>query len=109
MVKKVQSHNPGVSKMNPTFYVVALTWYAGWSIVSLIQFRVDKSRAQEKSWRISELTLLQTAAVGGWSGAWFGVKQFRHKSKKQNFQIRLVVATIINFALLLIAVVALNH
>ena len=78
-------------------------------MVSLLQFRIDKSRAQAKEWRISELTLLQTAALGGWPGAWFAMQQFRHKSKKQNFQVQLFVATMINFALLLIAVIALNR
>ena len=42
--------------------------------------------------------LLQFALAGGWPGAWFGAKVFRHKSSKQSFRRELLGVTILNLA-----------
>jgi len=94
--------------MHPQIILAAVIWYVGWSTISWLQFRSDKRRARAKEWRIPEITLLQTAALGGWPGAWYAVRRFRHKSMKQSFQIQLFVATMTNFALLLMVMIALN-
>lgn len=48
-------------------------------------FGIDKIRAEEGSWRISEDTLLAWAIFGGTIGAYAGRAFFRHKTRKQPF------------------------
>ena len=48
-------------------------------------FGVDKYRATHNYWRISELTLLCFAALGGTIGALLGMIVFRHKIRKPRF------------------------
>jgi uncharacterized membrane protein YsdA (DUF1294 family) len=48
-------------------------------------FGIDKARAEQGAWRISEATLLQLAFLGGIAGAYAGRALFRHKTKKQPF------------------------
>ncbi len=48
-------------------------------------FGIDKSRAEQGQWRISEATLLQLAFFGGTVGAFAGRSLFRHKTRKQPF------------------------
>ncbi len=46
---------------------------------------VDKRRAQRNMWRISEATLLWSAALGGSLGALLGMYTFRHKTRHLKF------------------------
>ena len=69
------------------------------SLVTFVVWGVDKWKAARGAWRIPEKTLLTLAFFGGWPGAWFGAKVFRHKSSKQSFRRKLMVVTILNLAL----------
>ncbi len=55
---------------------------------------IDKARAEQGAWRISEETLLLLAFFGGTIGAYAGRAMFRHKTRKQPFsgQLRAVAA-----------------
>ena len=46
---------------------------------------VDKQKARRKRWRISEATLMGTAALGGSVGSLLGMYTFRHKTKHLKF------------------------
>jgi len=48
-------------------------------------FGIDKARAEQGAWRISEGTLLRLALIGGTPGAYAGRALFRHKTRKQPF------------------------
>ena len=45
----------------------------------------DKRMAQKNLWRISEPTLLMSAAIGGSIGSLAGMYTFRHKTKHLKF------------------------
>jgi uncharacterized membrane protein YsdA (DUF1294 family)/cold shock CspA family protein len=60
--------------------------YLGISMVAFIAYALDKSAAQNKRWRTRESTLHALDLAGGWPGALFAQKIFRHKYKKQAFQ-----------------------
>ncbi|MFT4711299.1 MAG: uncharacterized membrane protein YsdA (DUF1294 family) [Planctomycetota bacterium] len=66
------------------------------SLVTFVFWGVDKSKAARGAWRIPEKTLLLLALLGGWPGAWFGAKVFRHKSSKQSFRRKLMAVTVLN-------------
>jgi uncharacterized membrane protein YsdA (DUF1294 family) len=62
----------------------ATVFLMGINAVSFLMFGADKYFAIKNMWRISEKTLLSAAFVGGSLGALAGQKFFRHKTKKFN-------------------------
>jgi uncharacterized membrane protein YsdA (DUF1294 family)/cold shock CspA family protein len=49
-------------------------------------YALDKRRAREKAWRISESGLHLTEMLGGWPGAFLAQRRLRHKVSKPGFQ-----------------------
>lgn len=58
----------------------------GVNAVAFIVYGIDKYRARNAKWRISEATLLMLAVVGGSVGAWLGMKVWRHKTRHRKFR-----------------------
>jgi uncharacterized membrane protein YsdA (DUF1294 family) len=56
-----------------------------------VAFWIDKSRAQQGRYRISESTLLTLSFLGGSPAALFARRQLRHKTLKQPFTAQLFV------------------
>ena len=50
-------------------------------------YGADKSAAQKGRWRTRESVLHVLALIGGWPGALVAQRMFRHKTKKQPFQV----------------------
>jgi uncharacterized membrane protein YsdA (DUF1294 family)/cold shock CspA family protein len=57
------------------------------NLVTFYLYMRDKDAAQQGEWRISENQLHGIALMGGWPGAWFAQKAFRHKTSKKSFQL----------------------
>ncbi len=58
--------------------------------MSLVTFKLyaeDKSRAQQKQWRIPENILHLSELAGGWLGGIIAQRRLRHKSVKRSYQI----------------------
>jgi uncharacterized membrane protein YsdA (DUF1294 family) len=55
------------------------------NIWTFMLFGIDKIRAEEGAWRVSESTLLSWAFFGGSIGAYVGRAIFRHKTRKEPF------------------------
>ena len=70
------------------------------NFVTFLVYGIDKWKAKQGSWRISEATLLLLAVVGGSIGAWLGMKVWHHKTLHKKF--RFGVPAIIIIQLLLI-------
>lgn len=51
-------------------------------------YKVDKERAREKEWRISENTLHRWSLLGGWPAAFLAQRKYRHKCSKEGFQLK---------------------
>ena len=68
--------------------------YLGMSLIAFFAYGLDKSAARTNRWRTKETTLQLLALLGGWPGALIAQGQFRHKTRKAEFQITfwLVVA-----------------
>lgn len=65
------------------------------NFVAFAAFGIDKSRAEQGAWRISEGTLLQLAFFGGTLGAYAGRALFPHKTRKQPFGDQLRAITVL--------------
>jgi uncharacterized membrane protein YsdA (DUF1294 family) len=63
----------------------ALAAFALVNLWTFMLFGLDKIRAEEGTWRVSEGTLLTWAFLGGTIGAYAGRSMFRHKTRKQPF------------------------
>ena len=75
-----------------------LAWITalGLNLFSFVQFGWDKRSAELGLRRPPEDSLLLTAILGGWIGAYIGRAHFRHKTRKQPFGIRLFGASVLN-------------
>ena len=66
-------------------WVYYLIFIAFMSLVTMILYKADKTKAQKREWRIKEATLLLVGLFGGAPGALIGMKLFRHKTKHWYF------------------------
>ena len=71
------------------------------NLITFIIYGLDKFKAKKAKWRISEVTLILLAVIGGSIGAWLGLQVCRHKTQHKKFFIGIpaiitlqVVATI---------------
>ena len=62
-----------------------LIFLAVMSLIALVLYCADKSKAKKGKWRIKEATLLSFGFFGGAVGALAGMKLFRHKTKHWYF------------------------
>ena len=62
-------------------YIIAI------NLVSFLFMYIDKKKAINHQYRISESTLLSLALIGGSFGTIAGMYKFRHKTQKPKFKI----------------------
>ena len=70
------------------------------NIVTFLVYGIDKWKAKQGSWRISEATLLILAVIGGSIGALLGMKVWRHKTQHKKFKYGLPLILIIQIILI---------
>ena len=70
------------------------------NIVTFLVYGIDKWKAKQGSWRISEATLLILAAIGGSIGALLGMKVWHHKTMHKKFKYGLPLILIIQIILI---------
>ena len=56
------------------------------NVVTFLVYGLDKYKARQGRWRISEATLLTLAVVGGSIGAWLGMRVWHHKTMRKKFK-----------------------
>ena len=70
------------------------------NIATFVVYGIDKLKAKQGSWRISEATLLILAVIGGSIGALLGMKVWRHKTQHKKFKYGLPLILIIQIILI---------
>ena len=70
------------------------------NIVTFLVYGIDKWKAKQGSWRISEATLLMLAVIGGSIGALLGMKVWRHKTQHKKFKYGLPLILLAQIALI---------
>lgn len=78
------------------------------NIIAYMTMGVDKKRARNHEYRISEKTLWLLAIIGGGTGAFLGMKQFRHKTKHTTFRYGFPLLMVIDLFLLVYYLVNLS-
>lgn len=69
------------------------------SLWTFAAYGFDKRRAARGGRRVPEQTLHLLALVGGWPGAFFGQRFFRHKTSKLSFLVVFWAVVVIHIAL----------
>ena len=70
------------------------------NIVTFLVYGIDKWKAKQGSWRISEATLLILAVIGGSIGALLGMKIWHHKTMHKKFKYSLPLILLVQIALI---------
>ena len=86
----------GVSVFTTKISPLILALYLVASLFTFIMYAFDKSAAKRGAWRTQESTLHFLSIAGGWPGALVAQQKFRHKSKKQSFQLVFWVTVFLN-------------
>ena len=76
------------------YYLIAI------NVVTFLVYGIDKWKAKQGSWRISEATLLILTIIGGSIGALLGMKVWRHKTQHNKFKYGLPLILIIQIILI---------
>lgn len=65
------------------------------NIITFHLYRIDKWRAEQSEYRISEAILLGVSFLGGALGAFCAMREFRHKTLHSVFAIGVPIALVI--------------
>ena len=76
------------------FYLIVI------NIMTFLVYGIDKWKAKQGSWRISEVSLLILAVIGGCIGALLGMKIWHHKTMHKKFKFGLPLILIIQIILI---------
>ena len=74
------------------------------SVVSFFAYGIDKYKAQNGKWRISEKFLLGISFFGGGVGGYLAMQLFRHKTKHWYFHAVHILAIAWQVALLIVLI-----
>ena len=76
----------------------------GINILTFQIFGIDKYKAKQGKWRISEATLLTLAVIGGSIGALLGMKVWHHKTLHKKFKYGLPLILLAQIAIIYLIV-----
>ena len=71
----------------PWYVLLYLALTVAASLVAFVAYGLDKRRAKRDQRRIPERMLHLWSLIGGWPGALFGQRVFRHKTQKLSFRL----------------------
>ncbi len=71
------------------------------NLMTFLVYGLDKWKAKNHKYRISEKTLIGLAVIWGSIGAWIGMQVFRHKTKHPKFVIGVPVIFVIQIGIVL--------
>ena len=84
-----------------SYFVILVAFLAAMNVAGFLSMGLDKSKAKHHQNRISEMTLMLIAALGGAAGSWLGMEVFRHKTQHAKFSIGVPVIFAIQIVILL--------
>ena len=70
------------------------------NILTFVVYGIDKWKAKQGSWRISEATLLLLAVIGGSIGALLGMQVWHHKTMHKKFKYGLPLILLVQIVLI---------
>ena len=86
----------GIERMTQTIVYILLVI----NVLTFVIYGIDKWKAKQGTWRISEATLLLLAVIGGSIGALLGMKVWHHKTMHKKFKYGLPLILLVQIALI---------
>ena len=86
----------GIERMTQTIVYILIAL----NIVTFFVYGIDKWKAKQGSWRISETILLMLAVIGGSIGALLGMQVWHHKTMHKKFKYGLPLILLAQIALI---------
>ena len=74
------------AERTPEMMNIILYYLLAVNIATFLLYGIDKYKAKKSKWRISEVTLLTMAAIGGSIGAWAAMRLWHHKTMHKKFK-----------------------
>ncbi|MCB2082419.1 MAG: DUF1294 domain-containing protein [Rickettsiales bacterium] len=89
----------------PALILSVLLHLLSLNLITFVMVGWDKNRAMRGGWRIPERVMHAHALAGGTLAAWLGQRVFRHKTRKQSFQLqfRIIMAMQVTAIVVLLA------
>lgn len=72
------------------------------NVVTFLVYGVDKLKAKQNWWRISENALIALALIGGSIGALLGMYLWRHKTQHKKFKYGVPVILVLQIVLIVV-------
>lgn len=91
------------------FWHWTIVYYVAINIMTFILYGVDKKKAKNHKWRVSEFTLIALAMTGGCIGAIAGMFVWHHKTKKTKFRILVPLSLLLHIFLVCFLTYQNNH
>jgi len=70
--------------------------YGALSLTAFVAYGWDKLQAKRGGWRVPEKNLHVLALIGGFAGAFLGMRVFRHKTKHPMFAVMIGVSVVVH-------------
>ena len=83
-------------------------YFVAINVTLLLMMKIDKTRAKQNQYRISERTLWILALLGGAIGGTVGMQLFRHKTKHKAFLAGFPILAIVDVILVVILLSAIQ-
>lgn len=80
---------------------VIIIYFVGVNLLGFLSMGIDKKRAKNHEWRISEAVLFFFAIIGGSIGSLLGMKLFRHKTKHKKFTIGIPIILVLQIGVII--------
>ena len=80
--KRAKQVTNGIERMTQTIVYILICI----NVLTFLVYGIDKLKAKQGSWRISEATLLLLAVLGGSIGALLGMQVWHHKTMHKKFK-----------------------
>ena len=90
----------GIERMTQTIVYILIVI----NVITFLIYGIDKWKAKQGSWRISEATLLLLAVIGGSIGALLGMQVWHHKTMHKKFKYGLPLILLSQIALIYIII-----
>lgn len=87
------------AERTPEMMNIILYYLLAVNIATFLLYGIDKYKAKKSKWRISEVTLLTMAAIGGSIGAWAAMRLWHHKTMHKKFKYGIPIIIIMQIAL----------
>ena len=87
------------AERTPEMMNIILYYLLAVNIATFLLYGIDKYKAKKSKWRISEVTLLTMAAIGGSIGAWAAMRLWHHKTMHKKFKYGIPIIIITQIAL----------